>query len=42
MEIKGAGGTNGGFGRFFIGLAMMVGGGYLFLSSLRSIDKKYD
>lgn len=29
MEIKGAGGTPGGFGPFFAGLAMTVAGGYL-------------
>lgn len=29
MEIKGAGGTPGGFGPFFAGLAMAVAGGYL-------------
>ena len=35
MEIKGAGGTQGGVGRFFIGLAMMVGGGYLFFDAIK-------
>ncbi|MFH1092334.1 MAG: hypothetical protein V1742_12275 [Pseudomonadota bacterium] len=35
MAFKGAGGTEGGVGRFFIGLAMMIGGGYLFLDSIR-------
>ena len=35
MAIQGAGGTQGGTGRFFIGLAMMVAGGYLFLHSIR-------
>lgn len=34
MEIKGAGGTEGGIGRFFIGLIMMIAGGYLFLNSI--------
>ncbi len=29
--MKGAGGTQGGLGQFFMGLAMVVGGGYLFL-----------
>lgn len=32
--MRGAGGTNGGLMRFFLGLAMMIGGGYLFLSSV--------
>ncbi|MEM6448661.1 MAG: hypothetical protein AAF704_19145 [Cyanobacteria bacterium P01_D01_bin.123] len=31
---RGAGGTNGGIGRFLLGLAMMVGGGYLFFSAI--------
>jgi hypothetical protein len=35
MGIKGAGGTQGGIGRFFIGLVMMVGGGYLLLNSIQ-------
>lgn len=35
MEIKGAGGTQGGIGRFFIGLVMMIGGGYLFLDAIK-------
>jgi hypothetical protein len=35
MEFKGAGGTQGGIGRFFIGLVMMVGGGYLFLDAIK-------
>lgn len=32
--MRGAGGTSGGAGRFFIGLFMMIGGGYLFLDSV--------
>lgn len=32
--MQGAGGTEGGTGRFFIGLIMMVAGGYLFLHSI--------
>jgi hypothetical protein len=32
---KGAGGTEGGIVQFLIGLALMVGGGYLFLDSVR-------
>ncbi len=35
MTMRGAGGTPGGAGRFFLGLAMMIAGGYLFLSSIR-------
>lgn len=35
MAVNGAGGTPGGLGRFFLGLGMMVAGGYLFLSSIR-------
>lgn len=31
----GAGGTGGGGGRFFLGLIMMIAGGYLFLDSIR-------
>jgi hypothetical protein len=34
MSFRGAGGTSGGLGRFFIGLAMMVAGGYLFLNAV--------
>jgi hypothetical protein len=30
----GAGGTEGGIGRFFIGLLMLIAGGYLFLQSV--------
>jgi hypothetical protein len=33
--MRGAGGSEGGFWRFIIGLAMMIGGGYLFLASIR-------
>jgi len=32
--MKGAGGKSGGVGTFFIGLAMMCGGGYLLLQSI--------
>lgn len=35
MALKGAGGTEGGIGTFFIGLAMMIGGGYLLLSAIQ-------
>jgi uncharacterized protein len=34
----GAGGTEGGGGRFFIGLAMLVAGGYLFFNSIQVIS----
>ena len=33
--MRGAGGTEGGIGRFFIGLTMLIGGAYLFLDSIR-------
>lgn len=33
-QIKGAGGSEGGIGHFFIGLAMMIAGGYLFLNNI--------
>ena len=32
--MNGAGGTNGGMNRFFIGFIMLIGGGYLLLSSI--------
>ncbi len=32
--MRGAGGTPGGVGQFFLGLGMLVGGGYLLLSSI--------
>ena len=32
--MKGAGGTDGGIGQFFMGLTMMIGGGYLLLNSI--------
>lgn len=35
MPFHGAGGTSGGIGRFFIGLVMMVAGGYLFLDAIQ-------
>lgn len=34
MEVKGAGGTPGGFGTFFGGLAMVAVGGYLLLQQV--------
>jgi hypothetical protein len=38
MAIKGAGGTEGGIGSFFLGLAMMIGGGYLFFASIQVVN----
>jgi hypothetical protein len=35
MPFKGAGGTDGGIGRFFIGLLMFIGGSYLFLNAVQ-------
>lgn len=35
MALNGAGGTPGGTGRFFVGLAMIIAGGYLFLNAIR-------
>ncbi|MCU0434959.1 MAG: hypothetical protein MUC87_15995 [Bacteroidia bacterium] len=32
--MAGAGGTNGGIGQFFLGLAMFIAGGYLLLNSI--------
>lgn len=32
--MRGAGGSEGGLVRFFVGLAMLIGGGYLFLDSV--------
>lgn len=34
MSFQGAGGTEGGIGRFLIGLVMIIAGGYLFLQSI--------
>ena len=36
--MRGAGGTTGGTGRFFIGLVMLVAGGYLFLSNVQVLS----
>ena len=38
MSRRGAGGTKGGVGRFLLGLAMMIGGGYLFFSSITVVN----
>ena len=35
MSFDGAGGTSGGIGRFFLGLAMLIGGGYLLLDAIQ-------
>ena len=35
MARRGAGGTEGGTGRFLLGLVMLIGGGYLFFESIR-------
>jgi hypothetical protein len=35
MKVKGAGGTQGGVGQFFVGLAMMCGGFYLLFNSIQ-------
>lgn len=37
-HIRGAGGTEGGTGTFFIGLVMMVAGGYIFLQSIQVVN----
>jgi len=34
MSFDGAGGSSGGIGRFFLGLIMTIGGGYLLLKSI--------
>jgi len=34
MKLRGAGGTNGGIGRFLIGLVMVVAGSYLFFNAI--------
>ena len=34
MSFNGAGGSSGGIGQFFLGLIMMIGGGYLLLNSI--------
>ena len=33
--MRGAGGTEGGIGRFFIGLIMLIAGGYLFFNNIQ-------
>lgn len=39
MNNLNAGGTGGGVGRFFLGLAMMVVGGYLFLDAIHIVNR---
>lgn len=34
MSFEGAGGSSGGIGRFFLGLVMLIGGGYMLLDSI--------
>jgi hypothetical protein len=36
--MRGAGGTQGGTGRFFLGLAMMIAGGYLFFDAIQIVN----
>lgn len=36
--MRGAGGTEGGIGSFFLGLTMMIAGGYLFLESIQVVS----
>ena len=38
MGRRGAGGTNGGVMRFLVGMAMIIGGGYLFFSSITVVN----
>ncbi len=38
MGRRGAGGTNGGVMRFLVGIAMIIGGGYLFFSSITVVN----
>lgn len=38
--MRGAGGTEGGVGRFFLGSVMFIGGAYLFLNSIR-VDSSF-
>ena len=41
MSIQGAGGTQGGTGRFFIGLLMFIVGGYLLLNAIQISNSFY-
>ena len=36
--MRGAGGTDGGTGSFFLSLIMMIGGGYLFLDAIQIVN----
>ncbi len=37
--MRGAGGSDGGVGRFFIGLIMLIAGGYLFLNAIHVTNR---
>lgn len=41
MSFNGAGGTEGGTGRFFLGLIMFLGGGYLLLDAIQVNNNFY-
>ncbi len=41
MAIKGAGGSEGGIGRFFLGLVMFIGGFYLLLNAIQVSNSFY-
>jgi hypothetical protein len=41
MSIKGAGGSQGGLGRFFLGLGMFIAGAYLLLSAIQVTNNFY-
>jgi hypothetical protein len=41
MSIKGAGGSEGGLGRFFLGLGMFIAGAYLLLSAIQVTNNFY-
>ena len=41
MAIKGAGGSEGGIGRFFLGLLMFIGGVYLLLNAIQVSNSFY-
>lgn len=41
MSIKGAGGSEGGIGRFFLGLCMIIVGAYLLLSAIQVSNNFY-
>jgi hypothetical protein len=41
MHIQGAGGSNGGIGRFFLGLGMFIAGAYLLLNAIQVTNNFY-